>query len=129
MQLSSTSFAAEGEIPQRFGKKLENVSPQLAWSDPPGTTASLRLQLIDLHPIARGYVHWVVEGIPADTRELAENAAATGMPDGVREPTPYAGPFPPSGTHEYEFTLTALDAGGDVLDTAILRGTFTKQRP
>jgi phosphatidylethanolamine-binding protein (PEBP) family uncharacterized protein len=30
------------------------------------------------------------------------------MPAGSREVRPYAGPFPPSGTHDYEFTLYAL---------------------
>jgi phosphatidylethanolamine-binding protein (PEBP) family uncharacterized protein len=68
------------------------------------------------------------------------------MPDGSREVKPYAGPFPPSGTHDYEFTLYALntdridlpekvslDAFMSVLEpnllaTATLVGKFTKIR-
>jgi phosphatidylethanolamine-binding protein (PEBP) family uncharacterized protein len=59
---------------------------------------------------------------------------------------PYAGPFPPSGTHDYEFTLYALRtdtlgvrpgatwqefrraAEQNSLATATLIGTFTKIR-
>lgn len=68
------------------------------------------------------------------------------MPPGSREEKPYAGPFPPSGRHDYEFTLYALktdrvdvpekisfDAftkavAPHVLTTARLVGTFTKIR-
>ena len=54
------------------------------------------------------------DGDPADATELAENAAATGLPAGARESQAYAGPFPPSGTHDYEFTLYAVGAAADV---------------
>ena len=114
MDLHSTSFSDRGTIDTRYGKKAENISPALSWSGAPDGTASFVLTFIDLHPIARGYVHWVVTGIPADVTELPENAAATGLPDGAHEATVYAGPFPPSGTHDYEFTLYAVDAGADV---------------
>ncbi len=143
MELHSSSFKDGGEIAEKHGKKFENVSPQLSWSDLPSGTQSLAIAMIDLHPIARGYVHWVVTGIEADVTSLDEGAAATGMPAGSRELEPYAGPFPPSGTHEYEFTLYALDAEpplaagatlrqfleaveGSILATARLTGTFTR---
>jgi phosphatidylethanolamine-binding protein (PEBP) family uncharacterized protein len=32
------------------------------------------------------------------------------MPPKAQQLKPYAGPFPPSGTHDYELTLYALDA-------------------
>jgi Raf kinase inhibitor-like YbhB/YbcL family protein len=110
MSLASSSFADEGDIPDRHGKKFDNVSPQLSWTDAPKETRSFALAMVDSHPIARDYVHWLVVDIDAATTSLAEAAAHGAMPTGSRELRPYAGPFPPSGTHEYELTLYALDA-------------------
>jgi Raf kinase inhibitor-like YbhB/YbcL family protein len=122
MELGSSSFAANQEIPRRYGKRAENISPQLSWRDPPEGTRSFALAMVDTHPIARGYVHWLVADIPANVSALNEGAAAGGMPAGSRELTPYAGPFPPSGTHDYEFTLYALDTAKlDMPDDASLR--------
>jgi Raf kinase inhibitor-like YbhB/YbcL family protein len=109
MTLSSSSFRDSEEIPQKHGNKAENVSPRLSWENPPEGTRSFALAVVDTHPVAQGYVHWLVIDIPADTAELEEGAAAGAMPAGSREVTPYAGPFPPSGTHDYEFTLYALN--------------------
>ena len=68
------------------------------------------------------------------------------MPAGSREVKPYAGPFPPSGTHDYEFTPYALKTDrldlprkvsleafnkameSNALATAKLVGRFTKIR-
>jgi Raf kinase inhibitor-like YbhB/YbcL family protein len=143
MELHSSSFDNGGEIAEKHGKKFENISPQLSWSDLPSGTTSLAIAMVDHHPVARGYVHWVVTGIAPGVTSLDEGAAATGLPTGSRELEPYAGPFPPSGTHEYEFTLYALDrepslpakatlaqfleaVKGSILATARLAGTFTR---
>ncbi len=108
MQLTSTGFVPRGELDQRYGKRSENVSPQLSWDGVPDGTRSFALSFVDVHPIARGYVHWLLVDIDAATRELPEGAAGGRLPRGARELVPYAGPFPPSGTHEYVFTLYAL---------------------
>ncbi|XAS67733.1 YbhB/YbcL family Raf kinase inhibitor-like protein [Micrococcaceae bacterium Sec5.7] len=144
MELLSTSFDYGQEIPQRYGKKIENVSPQLFWEGVPRQTKSFALSLVDNHPVARKYVHWLVVDIGADVTMLAKGAAGRGLLGGGREVEAYAGPFPPSGTHEYEFTLYALGVEtldlpakatldrfvqateGDVLAAATLLGTFTK---
>jgi Raf kinase inhibitor-like YbhB/YbcL family protein len=143
MELHSASFDNGGKIAGKYGKKSENISPQLSWSDLPSGTRSLAIAMVDLNPVARGYVHWVVAGVAPSVTSLDEGAAVTGMPAGSRELEPYAGPFPPSGTHEYEFTLYALDtepslpakatlaqfleaAESNILATARLTGTFTK---
>jgi Raf kinase inhibitor-like YbhB/YbcL family protein len=145
MELHSSSFARGQEIPQRHGKKVHNVSPQLSWTGAPPGTRSFAVSVKDNHPVARGYLHWLLIGIPGSLSSLDEGAAAR-LPGGARELVPYAGPFPPTGTHEYEFTLYALDtealdlrpgstlehfsgaAAGHVLDTATLRGIFTRAR-
>jgi Raf kinase inhibitor-like YbhB/YbcL family protein len=144
MSLTSSSFSDGGDIPSKHGKKIDNVSPQLSWSGAPEETRSFALAMVDTHPIARGYVHWLVVDIDAATQSLPEAAADGAMPAGSRELTPYAGPFPPSGTHGYELTLYALDAEtvalpanvsleefsnkikGRTLATARIVGRFTK---
>jgi len=48
------------------------------------------------------------------------------MPAGSREVEPYSGPFPPSGTHDYEFTLYAVKTDRLDLPTKVSLDAFTK---
>jgi phosphatidylethanolamine-binding protein (PEBP) family uncharacterized protein len=52
MILRSSDFKDQQEIPQRHGKKIENVSPQLSWEDAPTETRSFALSVVDRHPVA-----------------------------------------------------------------------------
>jgi Raf kinase inhibitor-like YbhB/YbcL family protein len=144
MRLSSPDVAEGGSLSAVHGKKFDNRSPGLDWSDVPAGAASLVLTLIDVHPVARGYVHWFVDGIPPV--DGGYPAGAGGAIPAGRELKPYAGPFPPSGTHDYVFTLYALDASAPtlaptasvadfldatvdhVLDEATLTASYTKPR-
>jgi phosphatidylethanolamine-binding protein (PEBP) family uncharacterized protein len=49
----------------------------------------------------------LVADLSPQLSSLPEGAAAERHP-GFTEIKPYAGPFPPSSTHDYEFTLYAL---------------------
>jgi Raf kinase inhibitor-like YbhB/YbcL family protein len=144
--LASSAFEDGQEMSQRHGKKLENTSPPLSWRGAPPGTRSFALAMVDRHPVAGNYVHWLVADLAAEVTGLAEGAAAGAMPARAREVRPYAGPFPPSGTHDYEFTLYALGTArldlpnnaslqaftdaiaGHTLATARLVGRFTKVR-
>jgi hypothetical protein len=144
MKLTSSTFEPSQEIPQKCGKRGQNISPHLTWTDEPVGTRSFALTMVDWHPVAHGYIHWMVINIPATTTTLMEGAAARAMPAESRQVRPYAGPFPPSGTHDYEFTLYALDierldvrdsasldefttaAGAHTLATSTLVGRFTR---
>ena len=108
LTLTSPAIAGSKELAQKYGKKSDNVSPPLAWKAGQVGTKSFALSLVDKHPVARGYVHWLVVDIDPDVTSLDEGAAQM-MPARARQLTPYAGPFPPSGTHVYEFTVYALD--------------------
>lgn len=143
LSLTSPAFEDGQEIAQKFGKRAQNVSPPLQWDGVPDRTRSFALTLVDLHPVARGYVHWLVADLSPQLSSLPEGAAAERNP-GFTEIKPYAGPFPPSGTHDYEFTLYALRtdrlgvrpgatleefrqaAEQNSLATATLIGKFTK---
>jgi Raf kinase inhibitor-like YbhB/YbcL family protein len=142
-RLTSPAFYHGQEMAQKCGKKAQNVSPPLAWEDPPDGTKGFAIALVDTHPVAGNYVHWLVDGIDPDRRSLEEGAASGGLA-GARELQPYVGPFPPSGTHDYEFTIYAVDtqpldlrrnagleeftraAEAHSLATATLVGKFTK---
>jgi Raf kinase inhibitor-like YbhB/YbcL family protein len=115
MTLSSSSFEDNQAMPLKYAKAGQNVSPALAWENPPQGTKSFALAMVDRHPVARNLIHWLVIDIGADVTSLGEGASGSArMPAGSRELKVYVGPYPPSGTHDYEFTLYALKV--DMLD-------------
>jgi len=119
-ELSSPAFRNGGEIPARFTCEGPNVSPPLAWSDPPDGTKSFALIVRDPDapdPAAplMTWIHWAVYAIPAERRALEEGASAQKLPGGGRhgrndwrQPN-YGGPCPAIGRHRYIYTLYALD--------------------
>jgi Raf kinase inhibitor-like YbhB/YbcL family protein len=141
-KLQSPAFDDGQEMAQKHGKRAENVSPPLDWEGAPEGTRSFALSFVDVHPVARDYVHWLVADISPQLSSLPEGGAS--KPAGWTEIKPYIGPFPPSGTHDYEFTLYALRtdrlglqpgatleafrlaAEKNSLGTATLTGKFTK---
>jgi Raf kinase inhibitor-like YbhB/YbcL family protein len=141
--LQSPAFENGQEMAQKYGNKAQNVSPPLEWQGAPLGTGSFALAFVDIHPVARGYVHWLVADISPHLNSLPEGAGG-GRNSGFTEVKPYLGPFPPSGTHDYEFTLYALRTGRlgvppgatlqqfrqaaeqNSLATATLVGKFTK---
>jgi len=120
LTLDSDAFPAGGDIPPRYTCMGDDVSPPLAWSGVPDGTRSLVLIIDDPDaPDPRApkmtWVHWLVYNLPPDTRALAEDAAANGLPSGARQGIndwgrgDYGGPCPPVGRHRYFHKLYALD--------------------
>ena len=57
----------------------ENLSPPLAWANPPTGTKSFALMVHDPDaPTGSGWWHWVVYDIPADVAALPEGAGKEG---------------------------------------------------
>lgn len=120
--ISSPAFEGGGMIPSEMAMKPaggSNVSIPFEWRGAPASTKSFALALVDLAPVAHGWVHWLVVDIPPTTTALPRGASGTSaMPSGSRELANtfgflgYGGPQPPAGTgnHEYRATLYALDA-------------------
>lgn len=108
----------------------QNISPRVSWSEIPAGTKSFALSMVDRHPIANNWVHWLVLNIPASTREIPEKASGPydRMPAGCMETRNsygdigYGGPMPPrgSGPHEYVITVYALSV------ESLLLGPFAK---
>ena len=117
MQLTSSAFAADGAIPEKYTCDGGNVSPPLSWSGAPPETETFALICHDPDAASGNFIHWVIFDIPGDTSHLDEGLPPKEtLPNGAmqgangRRRTGYTGPCPPSGSHRYYFRLYALDA-------------------
>jgi Raf kinase inhibitor-like YbhB/YbcL family protein len=119
MELTSAAFADGEKIPQEYvmpGAGGKNLSLPLKWSGAPAGTQSFALSIVDPHPVARNWVHWLVVNLPAEASALEEGVSGKKMPHGVAElhnswgKPGYGGPQPPPGTgdHPYVVSLYAL---------------------
>lgn len=121
MQLTSSAFAHNADIPSLYTCEGSDQSPPLAWSGVPAGTKSLALIVDDPDapdPAApkRTWVHWVLYNLPPGTPGLEAGmsrspklpaGAQEGLNDGNREG--YGSPCPPIGRHRYVHKLYALD--------------------
>ena len=93
-------------------RRRERVARPRLGGAPDGTQAMV-LTVID--PDARDFVHWLVydmTGTPSGGLPLGVSASPDAPPQGTNSfgKRGYGGPCPPSGTHHYRFTLSALDS-------------------
>ena len=153
MSLSLTSRAfQEGEsIPAAYTCEGQDISPPLAWTDPPAGTKSVALISDDPDAPGKTWVHWVMYNIPPSVHQLPEafppdQEQADGTRQGLTDfgRVGYGGPCPPSGMHRYFFTLYAIDTilalpsgatksqveaamKGHILAQAYLMGTYRRK--
>ena len=152
LQLASDAFANGQSIPVKYSCKGKDISPSLAWDEPPAGTQSFALIVDDPDAPMGTWVHWVLFNIPGNKRGLQEDLPTTGKnvdPNAIyvgknsSGNIGYNGPCPPSGTHRYYFKLYALDRTisllpgatkeqvlkemqGHILAQGELMGTFSK---
>ncbi len=120
--LTCLSYKTNESIPSRYAHHNvaggKNVSPGFSWDDPPPGTASFAFSIIDPHPVAGNWVHWLIVNIRKPERKITEGASRTNsLPSGAKElmntynELGYGGPEPPkgSGVHPYVATLYALN--------------------
>ena len=110
MELTSTAFKADGNIPAVHSYRGGNVSPPLAISSVPPDALSLALICDDPDAPAGTWVHWVVWNLDAKTLRIPKGALPAGAVVGNNSwgKAGWGGPAPPSGTHHYVFKLYAL---------------------
>lgn len=146
MNITSPDFLMNEEIPSKYTCEGENISPTLEWSGYPEETVSMVLIVDD--PDAKGgdWVHWLMWNINPAEGKIGSDSAPEGAVIGVNSfsDNKYDGPCPPSGTHNYQFKLYALDneleletsstkedilsvMEGHVLDKVLLVGTYSKE--
>ncbi len=134
--LTSPAFEDNGHLARKFAGKDpsnancvgENISPPLAWSNPPKGTKSYALVLFDPEGRAGlGVTHWVAYNIPASVTGFAEGEVSKPSEKYVggkstRNLGTYFGPCtPPGDWHHYTFTLIATD-----LDPTALKPGMTR---
>ena len=115
MEISSSAFKDQGKIPIQYvmqGAGGKNISIPLAWKNPPAGTKSFALSIIDPHPIAQNWVHWLAINIPKEATSIEEGASKKRMPPGSVElknsfgDIGYGGPQPPKGTGDHPYVVT-----------------------
>jgi Raf kinase inhibitor-like YbhB/YbcL family protein len=117
LTISSPSFTNGGDIAKKFTCDGADVSPQLAWTDPPAETKTFALLTDDPDAPVGNWNHWTAYNIPATLRGLPEGVdKGVRLSDGIAygrndfRKTGYNGPCPPPGRpHRYYFKLFALD--------------------
>lgn len=122
IELSSTAFGQEANIPKEHTGDGKDISPPLRWSDPPQETRSFALICDDPDAPRGTWVHWVLFNLPVDQRELKEGVPpqeviADGAKQGKNDfgKIGYGGPAPPAGKpHRYYFKLYALNTPLDL---------------
>lgn len=120
-KVKSLAFEDKQIMPAKYANKGvaggQNISIPLAWENVPEGTKSFAIAMIDRHPIANNWVHWLIVDIPCEVTSLSEGASNTSeMPAGSKEllttygSKSYGGPQPPpgSGVHDYEIAVYAL---------------------
>jgi Raf kinase inhibitor-like YbhB/YbcL family protein len=118
LSLSSSSFPNGGDIPKQFTCDGADVSPQLAWTNPPAGAKSFALLVDDPDAPVGNWNHWTMWNIPENLHSLPEGVSKIPrLPDGSEQgkndfrKIGYNGPCPPPGKpHRYFFKLFALDA-------------------
>jgi Raf kinase inhibitor-like YbhB/YbcL family protein len=149
--LTSSAFQDGRSIPKLFTGRGRNISPPLAWQNPPAGTMSFALLMDDPDAPGGTFNHWVLFDLPASTLALGAGISRlAALPNGAlpgtneNENIGYDGPKPPAGRkHTYVFQVFALDTqlnlgagatktqlliavAGHVLAEAQLRGTFKR---
>jgi Raf kinase inhibitor-like YbhB/YbcL family protein len=120
--ISSTSFPNGGDIPKKFTCDGADVSPELAWTDPPPGTKSFALIADDPDAPSGTWTHWLLFNVPPIVGSLPEGVSKIDeLPGGERQgrndfhKIGYNGPCPPPGKpHRYFFKLYALDGTLDL---------------
>ena len=128
MEITSAAFKDRGKIPIQYvmpGAGGRNISIPLGWKNIPSGTKSFALSIVDPHPVAQNWVHWLVINIPASVTSLAEGASGKKMPQGAVElkssygEVGYGGPQPPKGTGDHPYVVTVYALSVPKLDLPV----------
>ena len=128
MEISSSAFKDGEKIPIQYvmpGAGGKNVSIPLAWTNVPSRTRSFALSMVDPHPVAQNWVHWLVINIPSNVTVIEEGASRKKMPVGSLElknsfgDIGYGGPQPPKGTGDHPYVVTIYALNVEKLDLGV----------
>ncbi len=125
-QLTSPAFKDRERIPAKYATEGvtggKNLSVPLKWENAPEGTKSFAIVIVDKHPVANNWVHWLVINIPTNVNSLPEGASRKNMPTGSKElnnsygSQGYGGPQPPPGTGDHDYVITVYALNVEKLD-------------
>lgn len=83
IEITSSAFTQGGSIPDQYTCKGKDISPPLAWGEPPAGTKSFALIMDDPDAPFGTWDHWILFNIPVSARSLPESIGANPtLPDG-----------------------------------------------
>ena len=146
MQITSTAFSHNQNIPNKYTCNGSNTNPPLQFLNIPSNAKSLVLIVDDPDAPGKTWVHWVIYNIDPQIKKIAENSVPQNAQQAMTDfgKPGYGGPCPPSGTHHYHFKLYALDTildglhnpdkaaiehamNGHIIEQSELVGLYSKQ--
>jgi hypothetical protein len=125
MEILSSALKDGERIPVQYIMQAiggKNLSIPVVWKNAPAETKSFALSIVDPHPVAQNWVHWLVINIPSQVTALEESASGRKMPAGAMElknsfgDIGYGGPQPPKGTGEHPYVITVYALTVNKLD-------------
>lgn len=117
LEITSTAFSDQGEIPAQYTCDGEDVNPPLSVGGLPEDTQSLALIVDDPDAPAGVWHHWIVWNVSPTALEIRENRVPAGAVEGTNDfgNAAWGGPCPPPGLpHRYFFRVYALDVRLDL---------------
>lgn len=118
MEITSSRFAHNGEMPKKYTCDGEDANPYLRITDIPNQAKTLVLIMDDpdaKKAVGKIWTHWIAFNIPVygNESEILEDEKPKGK-QGINDfgNIGYGGPCPPSGSgiHHYYFKIYALDS-------------------
>jgi Raf kinase inhibitor-like YbhB/YbcL family protein len=109
--VTSPEFGQGVPIPLQYTCYGEGESPPLAWSGQPSGTRALALVMDDANAPITPYVYWIVFNISPATPDIQAGRTPPGSLEAVNSKgTVGYSPPCPAHSHQYRFTVYALDA-------------------
>ena len=108
LNISSTAFNSEGNIPAKYTCDGEDINPPLTVSDIPEDAQTLAIIMEDPDAPKGIFTHWLVWNI-RKSQHIKEHTNPGISGNNSAGKTGYHGPCPPSGSHRYYFHVYALN--------------------
>lgn len=128
-EVTSSGFKDGARLPMKYVNSTvsggQNVSIPLEWKNAPADTRSFAIAMVDIHPVANNFVHWLVVDVPANVTSLPEGASGRSIPAGSRELNTtyrrpgYGGPAAPMGTGPHDYVTTVYALSTQKLDISV----------
>ena len=111
MTVTSPEFGQGQAIPRQYTCRDRHETPPVSWSGVPPSTRTLALVVDDTDAPITPYVYWIVFNINPQITDIQANHLPPGALQAVnsRGTLGYAAPCP-SHSHQYRFTIYALNA-------------------